>query len=87
MADLPTAMARLVAALMSDAPADFVPRAALIEVRDALEELSTDPAAVDHLREQIAQAKAASQVHIKFIPIYLLLALLPADDKGGAHHD
>lgn len=87
MTDLPTAMAGLVAALMSDAPSNAILREALNEVSDALEHLGTDPAASEGLREQIDRAKAAGQLHINSMPVYLLQVFLPADDQGGDRHE
>lgn len=87
MADLPQTLAQLVSAVMNSTAANPVPRQILSDALDALDQLKTDPAAAECLREQIAQAKNTGQVHINYMPIYLLQVCLPADAKGGAGND
>lgn len=83
MADLPTALAQLVIALLEPNPSQPVPRDALLAVADALEHLSTDPAAAEQLREQIAEARRNGQVQINFVPLCLLQFPLSTNDQGG----
>ena len=87
MADLPLALAQLVGALMNSTAANPVPEQTLSDALNALHQLNTDPAAAERLREQIAQAKSAGQVHINYMPIYLLQVCLPSDTKGERRHD
>ena len=87
MSDLPKAIALLIVEFMKISQENKVPKVALIQVRDALERLSTDPRERTHLRKRIALAKLDGKAHIENVPLFLLEALLPEHSRGGCQDD
>lgn len=88
MAELPTAIARLIAELTKPAHAGFSPKQALEEVWDALEQLDVAPSAAQELRNQIAAARSAGRSDLDGTQLYLLEAMLQQQsDEGGQRHD
>lgn len=88
MADLPTAIARLIAELTKPADAGFSPKQALEGLWDALEQLDASPSTAQELRNQIAAARSAGRTALDGTPLYLLEAMLQQhSDEGGQRHD
>lgn len=88
MADLPIAIARLIAEFNNPAHADFAPKQALEEVWDALEQLDASPSTAQELRNQISAARSAGRTELDGTPLYLLEAMLQQhSEEGGQRHD